>query len=111
MSSWMKRAACAGAPLEWFVDEASGTRTEPWLPRPEALACCEVCPVAGACLDEALRDGLVGCWGGTSTKVRVQLHRPRRRLTCPKCKRAGLVVPLEGEAQACISCAVSWRAA
>jgi Transcription factor WhiB len=111
MGTWMAAAACAGKPLAWFVDQDAGTRDESWLPPAEALACCEVCPVAGDCLDEALRDQLVGCWGGTSTKVRRQLHRPRKRLACPKCREPGLVVPLEGDTQACIGCAVSWRAA
>jgi Transcription factor WhiB len=101
---WMARARCAGAPLGLFVPD-----DEAWVPPAEVLAYCAWCPVAGECLDEALRDHLLGYWGGTSGAQRRQLHRPRTRATCPKC-RGVLVIPVQG-AQVCVPCGLSWRAA
>jgi Transcription factor WhiB len=103
-AGWMARARCAGAPLELFVPEQ-----EQWVPPPEVLAYCDLCPVQGACLDWALAYREHGYWSGTSTDQRRQLHRPRTRATCPKC-RGVLVIPVQ-RAQVCVPCGLSWRAA
>ena len=110
-AAWMRRAACAGVDVRVFVPATAGTKREPRVPSPAALAYCRACPVAGDCLEWALSwPGTVGCYGGTSTKMRLALKRPRTRRACPVCRSADGVVPL-GDAQACVSCAVSWRAA
>jgi Transcription factor WhiB len=102
----MSEARCLGAPLELFVPREA----EQTPPPPEVLAYCDPCPVAAECLAWALRwRGTVGYFGGTSTRQRRALWRPRPRLRCPACHGRELV-ELDG-VQVCGGCARSWRAA
>jgi WhiB family redox-sensing transcriptional regulator len=66
---WFARASCRSSGLTPYFPGKGGTATE-------ARAVCAVCPVRGECLDYALPDpDLVGVWGGTSARERVQLRR------------------------------------
>jgi hypothetical protein len=47
-----------------------------WYPSAEALALCRACPVRVTCLDFALRNRMVGTWGGTSDYQRRMLKLP-----------------------------------
>lgn len=44
----------------------------------EALDCCDVCPVAQACLDIAVRENREGIWGGTTANQRRRMRAGRR---------------------------------
>jgi WhiB family transcriptional regulator, redox-sensing transcriptional regulator len=104
-SGWMREAACLGAPLGLFVPDAEAPR-----PPPGVLAYCDRCPVADRCLAWALAWDEVGYWGGTSSRERRQLRRPRLRVGCPRGCGPHAVVPLGQAHQACLACAVSWPA-
>jgi hypothetical protein len=84
-----------------------------WYPSAEALALCRACPVRVTCLDFALRNRMVGTWGGTSDYQRGMLKRPgvlRRR--CPVCEGRALVnLSNHGGLPTltiCVSCGTSW---
>lgn len=101
-TSWLPFAQCRGAPLPLFVPD-----TEADQPPPGVLAYCDPCAVRDRCLAHALTYGEQGYWGGTSSRQRRQLIRPRRRVGCPLCRDPAAVVPL-GDHQVCLACSVSW---
>ena len=71
---WRTHAACIGQPPHWWDDE------DPHHTR-RALTICHTCPVASACLADALRTPTYldhGIRGGTTRDQRSQ-HRARRR--------------------------------
>lgn len=63
-SRWADRAACKGSdPDLFFVERGQSTA--------EAKTVCARCPVAGACLDYAVRHHIgFGVWGGKSARQR-----------------------------------------
>lgn len=70
---WMARAACAGADTNLFFPERGESTSE-------AKAICASCPVAGDCLDYALRTNQRhGIWGGTSERDRRRSRRAEAR--------------------------------
>lgn len=73
---WMARAACAGAGHHQFFP-AHGQSAD------KAKEVCSTCPVAGPCLDYALRWKIsFGVWGGLSERERRRLEptRPLKRV-------------------------------
>lgn len=65
-AQWWHRAACKGAPTEWFFPE-QGKSLEP------ARAMCSTCPVSAECLAESLEDHgyrIHGVWAGVSMNQR-----------------------------------------
>jgi len=67
--AWHADAACAGNPVSTFFP-GRGEPTEP------AVTICATCPVAAACMAEALADPtLCGIWGGTSATARRQMRQ------------------------------------
>lgn len=67
MSDWRNDAACLGDPEpgDWFATPAERDRLE------RAVAVCEECPVAMACLEFALAvDERWGVWGGFTAAER-----------------------------------------
>jgi WhiB family redox-sensing transcriptional regulator len=102
---WMLRGACRGAPAEWFIGESDGDDDPPY-PSADALALCDRCPVQATCLEWAMAHDEYGVWGGTTRYQRRQLLRPRERLVCPGCASDMLVV--EGQAELCLGCGISW---
>jgi hypothetical protein len=106
--AWMALAACRGEPEELFFANMEARE-----PPDDAKAICDRCPVWVECLEFAQENDLWdtwGTWGGTSHWQRRQLRRRYRRSYCPVCRETGGVLIELGEAQACLSCAVSWRA-
>ena len=69
--TWMARGACRDRPDVNFFP-ARGEDARP------AMALCAECPVAEQCLAYAVREGLLGVWGGTSERER---RRMRSRYT------------------------------
>jgi WhiB family redox-sensing transcriptional regulator len=103
------RAACRGAPLEWFFPaEAFGV--EPPEPDPRAVELCERCSERGVCFAWAVATNSEGTFGGTSTAQRRALSRRYARTLCPVCREPDGVVVV-GDQQVCIRCAVAWLAA
>lgn len=74
---WRHRAACRGADPEiWFPLDSEGQIAY-------AKGFCQVCPVAGECLDWALTQGVdYGVWGGHTAEERRAL-RGRRSVPTP----------------------------
>ena len=71
---WRQRAACASITVA--VMYPAHNDTAGW---EHAKSICAACPVAVACLDEALANGETdGCWGGTSEEERQLLRRSLR---------------------------------
>jgi WhiB family transcriptional regulator, redox-sensing transcriptional regulator len=60
---WVERAACAGAPLEWFFSADVAVLKV-------GRAVCGVCPVRAECLDWAVETGQRGLWGGLTDRER-----------------------------------------
>ncbi|MBC9713948.1 WhiB family transcriptional regulator [Streptomyces sp. TRM66268-LWL] len=74
---WMERAACVGEDPELFFPV--GTTGPGLRDVRKAKAVCRRCPVAGQCLDWALRMGqTTGVWGGTSETERARMLRAAR---------------------------------
>lgn len=93
--SWREHAACAGrTDIEWVPTSLSMPLRSGNLRA--AREVCASCPVRGLCLDEALRDGLVGIWGGTTYRQRERL---RRSYDSPERRRGFLLQRLEREAR------------
>lgn len=100
--TWMKRAICNGeAPQVFFpaYDAPSSTAS--------AKAICKNCPVAGECLDWALKYDEDGVWGGTSEADRRALKRRKSRPVCIVCESEDILVIESNEV--CMGCGVSWR--
>lgn len=69
---WVSRAACVGAPEDWFFStDATCVRV--------GKALCSVCPVRAECLEWAVRTDQVGLWGGLTDKERRRLGKQDRR--------------------------------
>jgi WhiB family redox-sensing transcriptional regulator len=101
---WQRYAACLDSPVDFTAN------LEAQEPDPEAVAICERCPVRVECLDYALQLDLWGTFGATSHWQRRQLKRRYRRAICPVCRVENGVLLELGSGQACLTCAVSWRA-
>lgn len=76
-AEWQQDAACKG---EWFTKFypplAGESRQERARREESAKQVCRHCPVAGSCLDHALRhDERYGIWGGLTDGERRQLRR------------------------------------
>lgn len=77
--NWHDDAACRPYPLAWWFPSTRHDRN----PRPEHLRaldiCWNECPVRGECAAWAFTrpasDGLVGIWGGYTTRQRLQLTK------------------------------------
>jgi hypothetical protein len=70
--AWRDLAACRGVNVELFFPgrgEVHSIRA--------AKACCSTCPVAPACLEDAIADepGGFGVWAGTTARDRQRLRR------------------------------------
>lgn len=102
---WMERGACRGADFTIFFTGDDVYEEAPY-PSPEAEAYCNICPVRADCLAWALEHHEEGVWGGTTTYQRRQLGRKQERTVCPGCSSDALVV--EGQAELCLACGVSW---
>lgn len=63
--AWMERAACIGREPDLFF----GTETGPGKAA-AAKRICASCPVVAECRAFADAEGLLGVWGGTTTKER-----------------------------------------
>lgn len=87
---WYKDAVCAQTDPECFFPEQGRS------PR-QALSVCAVCPVAQACLQEALADGReFGVWGG-KTEAQRRAMRPRKQVVIRSgCKVEGCPQPHKG---------------
>jgi Transcription factor WhiB len=103
-AQWRQDARCHDADSSVFFGEPR----EPLYPTDEALAYCHPCPVRRQCLDEALKNGLEGTWGGTTEYQRSALLRGRQRKLCPVCND-DVIVPSRQHYQVCVSCGHSWR--
>lgn len=102
---WMQRGACRTAPSSVFMSEDDGVEEAPY-PTEEQEYYCNLCPVRADCLAYALEHDEWGVWGGTTSYQRRQLNRARERAVCPGCSSDALV--MEGQAELCLSCGVSW---
>lgn len=72
---WTKDAACADMPGDLFFPESKGERVTN-----DVIAICASCPVAGACLEYALRTGQTeGIWAGQSPRQLKRLRAVARR--------------------------------
>lgn len=71
--SWMDRAACAGMDTDLFFRQTDVS--------PSARRACLRCPVRAECLGMALVPELhvMGVWGGTSQKQRLEMAQAKRR--------------------------------
>lgn len=99
--SWHENGLCRDHPEIDWVPTDPGSRYKHGLAARRnldaAAAVCGACPVRGVCLDEALRDNLIGIWGGTSDSGRRRLRRARSSV---EYARADLLRRLEREATA-----------
>ena len=90
--SWRDRAACRGTDTEAFYAVTPGgsrhDHDEAARDRAAALRVCAVCTVRRPCLDEALRSGEHGIWGGTTERDRRHM-RPTDALWTPGESRFG----------------------
>ena len=69
---WRERAACVGAPIEWFFPPKGHPVAK------EAKTLCRICPVSSECLDAALAVGdQFGWWAGRSERERGRIRRAR----------------------------------
>lgn len=75
MTSWHRKAACIGEPLEVFFG-VEGKHGHTWANEEHARRICGQCPVRAACLADATRDNEYGFWGGLTENER---KRKRRR--------------------------------
>ena len=72
---WTKDALCQEMPPDLWFPEAKGESVTN-----DVIAICASCPVAGACLEYALRTGQTeGIWGSTTPKQRARILREARR--------------------------------
>jgi hypothetical protein len=109
---WWRRAACQDSPIDFLAN------AEAQEPDPAAKAICDgdpetgqpPCPVRVECMATALDGDEWGVRAGTSHWQRRQLRRRYRRAMCPVCRVEGGILIELGTAQACLTCAVSWRA-
>lgn len=67
---WRNRALCVDTDPELFFPISAEGSTPHTLQLREAQRICNNCPVKGECVDEAVRLGLVGIWGGTTERER-----------------------------------------
>jgi WhiB family redox-sensing transcriptional regulator len=73
---WRARAACATRPvLErwWFPDETHPADLLAAAKVRRARAVCATCPVRRPCLEFALREGMLGVWGGSTSAERASV--------------------------------------
>jgi WhiB family redox-sensing transcriptional regulator len=72
MYEWMAEGLCReiGGDL-FFPDDANQWR--------EAKAACAMCPVSNECLEYALKENVMGIWGGTTDKERQRMRRQMRK--------------------------------
>ena len=66
LGEWAEQAACVGSPPEWFdyidnLDPDPGARI---VNQRRAALKCASCPVRTQCALDAIRNDLVGVWGG-----------------------------------------------
>ena len=108
--AWRAGAACFGETTDLFFRVRVRMPDKAEEPDPDAKAICDRCQVRPECLNAAFVGNEDGTWGGTSFWQRQQLKRRYRRAMCPVCRETGGVLLELGEAQACLACAVSWRA-
>lgn len=107
--AWMREAACRTADPAVFFDDRGYAY---WYPTAEAQAFCRACPVRVRCLAFALRNELVGTWGGTSDYQRRALRRGVVRQRCPVCEGRTLAVIVSKwdfpTLAVCVGCGMSW---
>lgn len=71
---WRQNAVCVDVDPELFFP-VSAEGSMPYLMQlRKARDVCGVCPVWRQCVDEAVRFGLVGIWGGTTERERRSLR-------------------------------------
>lgn len=72
---WTKDALCQEMPPDLWFPDAKGARSPE-----DVVAICGRCPVAGACLEYALRTGQTeGIWAGQSPRQLKRLRAVARR--------------------------------
>lgn len=112
--AWRKKSRCRDPKIDpdlFFVSDEDHRTKNLTLTALEKIAIevCERCPVSGNCLKTALDEpGLVGIWGGTTTKMRRALRKVRERASCPRCLR-GRLMSLNDGTQLCMNCGLSWH--
>lgn len=111
---WETFAACKEWPQEYLDDffplSEDGARREMKLTKPPVHVmdiCRNRCPVQAQCLATALRNNLVGIWGGTTYSQRRVLLRSRSRARCIRCE--GRWIVHYGNSGVCVACGISWR--
>lgn len=71
---WQEQGACRDADVDRFFEPEGTDTTERYRREVEAKRLCATCPVAGRCLEHALRvREPFGIWGGLSTNERRRL--------------------------------------
>jgi WhiB family redox-sensing transcriptional regulator len=72
---WHQEAACAGFPADWWFPPPGAAGCLERQRGADAVAVCDLCPVQEECLAFALREGVEGIWGGTSTSEREAMRQ------------------------------------
>lgn len=79
---WMREAACADKPVEWWfpLPKKVPREYEEQTYSPEkARSICRGCPVQQDCLEYALNRNDSGVWGGYTQRERREIRKKRRR--------------------------------
>lgn len=73
---WRHRAACNGKDTNWWFPPQSGISTVMTPAARRAVAICQSCPVAAACLEQAMnKPEHYGIWGGLTAEQRRGMRR------------------------------------
>jgi len=72
MYEWMSDALCVEIGTDIFFPADPNN----WR---EAKIACAMCPVSNECLEYALKENVLGIWGGTTDKERQRLRREMRK--------------------------------
>lgn len=85
-AGWVDQAACRGTDPELFFPLGHKQLAD-------ALAVCRSCPVQGDCLDDAVRRGERGVWGGTTDEDRRRMRAPHLDTEQKRCSGCGQLQP------------------
>ncbi|MEW9530744.1 WhiB family transcriptional regulator [Microbispora sp. NPDC049125] len=81
--SWQRHGACATAPADVqlaFHGATEGTGDPTHVEIDKAQACCRRCPVAAACIEDAvMRREMKGVWGGVTPRSLRVFQRARAK--------------------------------
>ena len=81
LTEWVERAKCHDYPVTMFIFDNEERDTIRRIR--EAKAVCEDCPVQAECLEEGIRSGSVGIWGGLTLKERQKIPRVEKIIPIP----------------------------